>query len=382
MPDDQGEMTPQTPPTKDVPISGVHLGNGTFEDREMPIQQGGEIVPAQQPVQGAPSLKYDHLLPTAHQELNDRVKRAEAWMIWLTGALALLALCSVLVGYFQWTAMRDQFVEIHSGSKDTTLLASAAQKQAENTAKLVQQSRAQVDRTEKLAEQMKDQADQTRRIANESKIQASAAQTAAQAALISATTGQSQLELSERPWLTVSASIAGDLKSGSFVVGSSAKVRLSIRNIGHSPATLVLSGASFWSYHSDVPYDPDDGSDALDEEKAADEFRERFCKELFLNFTGVDFGTTLFPGDVLNDTIEIESGPKRDRFASDTGLPRTVITCTAYKSSFNEHNYWLSNMYRMQQLPRNAADGSFPVGTVKAEELLLIPDGPRPVITK
>ncbi len=57
------------------------------------------------------------------QNIEDRVKRAERWMIGLTGAIALFALCSVIVGILQWCAMSGQLTEMHNGGIDTHDLA-------------------------------------------------------------------------------------------------------------------------------------------------------------------------------------------------------------------------------------------------------------------
>lgn len=52
-------------------------------------------------------------------------------MIYLTAAIAFFALCSVIVGYFQWSAMRGQLAEMKSGGIDTHALAQAARDQAD-----------------------------------------------------------------------------------------------------------------------------------------------------------------------------------------------------------------------------------------------------------
>jgi len=46
------------------------------------------------------------------KDIGDRVKRAEGWMIGLTGAIAFFALCSVIVGWFQWNAINGQLDEM------------------------------------------------------------------------------------------------------------------------------------------------------------------------------------------------------------------------------------------------------------------------------
>lgn len=64
---------------------------------------------------------------TEIQIIEDRVKRAEWWMIWLTAAIAFSGLCGVVVGYMQWR-------EISAGSTDTHTLAQAADTQAKKMA--------------------------------------------------------------------------------------------------------------------------------------------------------------------------------------------------------------------------------------------------------
>jgi hypothetical protein len=42
------------------------------------------------------------------EKLEDRIHRAERWMIWLTAAIAFFGLCSVVVAWLQWCAMQGQ----------------------------------------------------------------------------------------------------------------------------------------------------------------------------------------------------------------------------------------------------------------------------------
>jgi hypothetical protein len=69
-------------------------------------------------------------------------------MIWLTAAIAFFALCSIIVGVFQWSAMRGQLAEMHSGGIDTHDLAVAAGRQARDTERLAEQA----EQSSKLAE--------------------------------------------------------------------------------------------------------------------------------------------------------------------------------------------------------------------------------------
>ncbi len=53
------------------------------------------------------------------EKLEDRLKIAERWMIYLTAAIALFAFGSVLVGILQWNAMRGRLDEMKHGADDT-----------------------------------------------------------------------------------------------------------------------------------------------------------------------------------------------------------------------------------------------------------------------
>src|SRR5215472_13554932 len=58
--------------------------------------------------------------------LEDRMRSAEKVMAWLTLAIAVFALCSVIVALLQWWVMRGQLKEMHDGGADTHTLAKQA----------------------------------------------------------------------------------------------------------------------------------------------------------------------------------------------------------------------------------------------------------------
>ena len=70
-----------------------------------------------------------HEVQSEIEGIEDRVKRAERWMIGLTGAIAFFGLCSVIVGVLQWRAMRGQLNEMQSTGVDTHSLTVATQQQ-------------------------------------------------------------------------------------------------------------------------------------------------------------------------------------------------------------------------------------------------------------
>jgi hypothetical protein len=170
--------------------------------------------------------------------LRDRLRSAEKWMIWLTGAIALFALCQVGAAFLQWRAMEDQLAEMKSGSTDTHNLATAAGSQAGSLQNLATSTATQSDRTKDLADRMKDQADRTKTIAEQAIIQAKAAKVSVDAAQISANIATSQLELTERPWVFFKdARVVSPLTFDSN--GATVTFEIVLRNSGPSPAVDV-----------------------------------------------------------------------------------------------------------------------------------------------
>lgn len=70
--------------------------------------------------------------------LEDRIQKAELWMIWLTAAIAFFGLCSVVVGLLQWNAMKGQLKEMHDSGIDTHTAAEAAKTQTDITKKVTE----------------------------------------------------------------------------------------------------------------------------------------------------------------------------------------------------------------------------------------------------
>jgi hypothetical protein len=50
-------------------------------------------------------------------QFEERIKRGERWMIYLTAAIALFALGSVIVGFFQWQVMSGQLKEMQAAQR-------------------------------------------------------------------------------------------------------------------------------------------------------------------------------------------------------------------------------------------------------------------------
>jgi hypothetical protein len=86
------------------------------------------------------------------ESLQRSIRDAERWMIWLTGALAFFALCSVIVGLLQWCSTKGQ-LNIASGQLEQMKTSSVqidaiikeASKQAAATNRLANEAKRATD---------------------------------------------------------------------------------------------------------------------------------------------------------------------------------------------------------------------------------------------
>lgn len=154
---------------------------------------------------------------TEIQKIEDRVKRAEWWMIWLTAAIAFSGFCAVGVGYMQWR-------EIHAGSTDTHDLAVAAKTQAD---KMKSMSEA----AEKIQNAAEGMVTQDQRIADNAQSALDASNKQSKTAL-DATIAQNRLD--ERPWIGI-----GQFRVARFEEKKPVTVDIQINNSGKTPALHV-----------------------------------------------------------------------------------------------------------------------------------------------
>ncbi len=203
--------------------------------------------------------------PIAEQKLNDNDKPPSRWMIRFTGAIAFAAVVQGIIGYYQWDTMSGQRTimdntlrEIREGGKDTR----------------------------KLAEAAKTQSDATKTIAERSGIAANAAKKSAEVA-------EKTLVAIQRPWVSVKASIASDLKF--TPEGGRVSILFRLKNIGQTPATGTWIDARIF------PSGPK--RDAFTEKKKLCSRRESASPK------GKAMGHILFPGDevVLIESLPISS---------------------------------------------------------------------------
>src|SRR5260370_34650103 len=87
----------------------------TSETVKAPAPPNNPPSPAAQPIS-------DQNVGTEIKGLADRIRGAEKWMIWLTGAIAFFGFSTVMVGLLQWTSMQGQLREMKTTGDDTHAL--------------------------------------------------------------------------------------------------------------------------------------------------------------------------------------------------------------------------------------------------------------------
>ena len=282
-------------------------------------------------------------------------------MIVLTAAIAVFALCSVVVAILQWRAMTGQLKEMQSGGTDTHNLAVAAGNQATWTQSLADYMKTQADRTKDLADRMKDQADQTTTIAGQAVIQAEAAQSAAK-------TARRSLEISHRPWLVVKATVASPLTYDAQ--GANITIHYSIANIGNSPAIGIWVWPEFYILNGTKP--------------AGMIERERICKELVARTT--KFGQIVYPGQWIesNHEIHVSRADLDDsvRYFHDF-FDSEIVDCIAYHANFSQEAYYTANSYSLGMLLPTGQTVAFPPYVeMPLGSLVLQPDPVSPTVAK
>ncbi len=276
-----------------------------------------------------------------------------AWaMVLFTFIIAASTMVYTVYAGRQWKTMSAQLVEMKSSGTDTHDLAVAAGKQA--------------DRTKDLVDRMKDQADQTKVIADQAVIQANAAKVTADAAQSAADTSIKAMELSQRPWLVVKATIESPLTFNKE--GGRITLRYAIFNIGHSPATGVDIWPEFYVANGKKP-------DAVLE-------RRRLCKEMEVRSAG----QTIFPGESfeINATISMNRADIDDSAKYFGGLfVASVVDCVSYHADFSKQAYSVGSSYQFGQPVPNGGVRSFaPYIDMPLGSLILIPEHFYPLDAK
>jgi len=150
--------------------------------------------------------------------------------------------------------------------------------------------------------------------------QTKATQTAAAAALASAEVAQRQMELSERPWLSLDARLTIPLSFDAEHGGASLTVQFLLTNVGHSPA------ANAWIPASVIL----EGNPIEEQEKLCGPYREK--KERW------PLGYTIFPGQTMPQPIGLTIEQKDIDAALARGggfLFPSIIGCVDYGFEFS-----------------------------------------------
>jgi hypothetical protein len=157
------------------------------------------------------------------EELEERIRRGERWLIYLTAAIAFFGLCSVIVAILQWRVMSGQLAEMKSSSADTKDLAQAA----------------------------KDQAGSTRILAEAAIKQATAADNIASAAKRSVEVTQDNIILDQRARVGASGTIYRN-----FSAGSQGTFGFVVVNSGRTPALGVQSSTATRAFPRGSKFSP------------------------------------------------------------------------------------------------------------------------------
>ena len=142
------------------------------------------------------------------------------------------------------------------------------------------------------------------------------------------TTAQKQLEMTERPWVSVTMTINSPFVFD--VNGAHVGLKVSIKNIGHSPAVRIWPDAEM------VIMPPRQTNELAAE-------RNRFCSQTKIPQEKLpQIGDTLFPGE--DDEQDWELHMKRvdiERASNRDGgfIMPVIIACVPYHSTFNESTY-------------------------------------------
>lgn len=151
-------------------------------------------------------------------------------------------------------------------------------------------------------------------------------------------TMQQQLEVAQRPWISVAVSLAGPF---TFTAdgGATLKVQFDLKNIGNSPARDV------W-IESEVFLLDEERHDTVEEQSKLCEPMRRVSNS---------FGEFLFPGEgfhapTLDVTIRQANVAKAlKRSTSGGGITPTIIGCADYRFAFTEDHHQTSFIYYLLQ---------------------------------
>ena len=274
------------------------------------------------------------------KNIDDRVKRAERWMIGLTIAIAFFALCSVVVGVFQWQVMSGQLHEMRSGSGQTDQLIA-------KTGTLASNAGTQAARTKDLADRMKDQADRTKIIAEQAVISADAAKNAA-------VTSEKAMTVGNRPWVKITHKIVQPLSFGlppttpadvvtfAFIGAKEPVARMMVEdtfeNVGQTIALDVISWEDVFPEDYEIP---PGGGPAIPTAKSALARQNDWCGTNRNSEQSRQSGTILFPHTPVTQISGMAAPMSKVNEAAGKSPIRgkasfVMVGCIGYRSSFED----------------------------------------------
>jgi len=182
----------------------------------------------------------------------------------------------------------------------------------------------------------------------------------AKAAMNQATTSASQLEMSERPWISFVALKDSPLHFDQF--GLTLKLKFDLRNTGLTPATHVFT---------DVEFIPITG----DQELFAT-FKKNAC--LIAEKDSASSEVTVFPGaDSVEERKFFLGIQNVDKFTSHGFVMLNVIVCVAYESTDDPSKHYSSGaqIYRLTRITPIGEEGIVAHQDVPVDDLRVYPFG-------
>jgi len=304
-------------------------------------QPPGELPPGANALQPAPPPPANSPPNQEHEDRRENVKLGLE--IFGLAALIVYTVFSVL----QWAQIRwtNRLTREALNGSDSALR------------QTLEKMQFQINQMSRLADNAGRQADRTQDLANRTQDQARASQKTANAAKSAADTAARQLEIAQRPWLSIVPKIAGPLAFDK--TGVHATVQVMTHNFGQSPA---INSSSIG-----VKLEMVKGTNVTTKVSNVKEF----CKTLMEPATFLE--GSVFPGKdrqsggtvVQIERSELDSRKKFGIQDLDDLIDFEVVICVPYQSTFNAAKwYYTAEIYDLL----HTIPGSDPSRTFKMEE--------------
>jgi hypothetical protein len=278
------------------------------------------------------------------RRFHDRLKEVgfHYWVMLL--ATIVIAVSTSMYTHYaakQWDAMNGQLEQM----RDTHLL--------EETRRLATNAGEQVEQLKGIVETGKQQSAASVELARQAKISAEATK------ILSETTAR-ELELTQRPWISIDLSAAGPMTADSS--GDQLPVTVVLRNEGQSPAVQVVIEPEIYLLHTGH-------SNFLGE-------RKRICELAGQGVFGG--GDAIFPGREMRRTYSVPLTPGDvESYRNNNHLSPLLIVCAGYQPMFKgETSYYTGVVYMVGTRSGSTVldPNRIPVGeTVPLDRILLVP---------